>query len=99
MANDTGCRRQFFKEGEGAWGDGVVALRGTGTLRLYGIYFHDAVILFGSGGYKPPGVRAYEEHPPLYAKAQQMREIAKRIYRMITEKEMKIDKDGTIILL
>lgn len=31
MANDTGCCRQFFREGEGRLGDGVVALA-VGTL-------------------------------------------------------------------
>ena len=96
MAHDTGCRRSFFKEGEGAWGDGMVALDSTGRLRLYGIYFHDAVILFGSGGYKPSNVKAYEDHPPLNEKAQQMRVIAKEIYRRITDGELKVNKDGTL---
>lgn len=96
MAHDTGCRKSYFKEGEGAWADGMVALQGTGHLRLYGIYFHDAVILFGSGGHKPPGVAAYEDYPPLNAKAQQMRTIAKEIYRMITEKVLKVHEDGTL---
>ena len=96
MAQNTGCRKSYFKEGEGAWADGMVALQDTGHLRLYGIYFHDAVILLGSGGHKPPGVIAYEEHPPLNAKAQQMKAIAKEIYRMITEKELKVHEDGTL---
>lgn len=96
IAHDTGCRRSFFKEGEGAWGDGMVALDFTGRLRLYGIYFHDAVILFGSGGYKPSNVKAYEDHPPLNEKAQQMKVIAKEIYRRITDGELKVNSDGTL---
>ena len=96
MAQDTGCRKSYFKEGEGAWADGMIALQDTGHLRLYGIYFHDAVILLGSGGHKPPGVIAYEEYPPLNAKAQQMRAIAKEITRMIVEKELKVHEDGTL---
>ena len=99
MAQDTGCRKSFFKEGEGAWGDGVIALQDTGRLRLYGMYFHEAVILFGSGGHKPLGVKAYEDYPPLNEKAQQMKEIAKEIYRMIVEKELKVHEDGIIELL
>lgn len=96
MSHDTGCRKSYFKEGEGAWADGMVALQGTGHLRLYGIYFHDAVILLGSGGHKPPGVVAYEDHPPLNTKAQQMKAVAKEIYRMITDKELKVHEDGTL---
>lgn len=96
MAQDSGCSRNMFKEGEGALGDGMVALKGTGLLRLYGIYFHDAVILFGSGGYKPSGVASYQDYPPLNAKAQLMRDIAKEINRMIKEKELKVNLDGTL---
>ena len=96
MSQSTGCRRSFFKEGEGAWADGVVAIRNTGQLRLYGIYFHDAVILFGSGGYKPPGIAAYQDYQPLNEKAQQMKAIAKEIYNMIKNGDLVINEDGTI---
>ncbi len=91
-----GCRKEFFKEGEGKWGDGVVALKYSGRLRLYGIYFNRSVILFGSGGYKPPSVRAYQDYPPLNEKAQQMREIAKIIYNRIKDGELKFNHDGTL---
>lgn len=96
MAHYTGCRRNFFKEGEGAWADGVVALKGTGQLRLYGIYFNHTVVLFGSGGYKPADIRAYEEDPKLNAKAQQMREIAKELNKRILNREIRIEDDGQI---
>ena len=96
MAHDVGCLKSFFKEGEGSWADGMVALNGTGRLRLYAIYFHDAVILLGTGGYKPPGVAAYQDYPPLNEKAQKMKEVAKEIYRMIISKELKINEDGTL---
>lgn len=93
MADDTGCRRQFFAEGEGAWADGVVALK-AGKLRLYGIYFNNTVVLFGSGGWK--NVRAYQDDPELNAKAQQVREIAKRMNKAIREREILIGGDGEI---
>lgn len=96
MAHYTGCRRHFFKEGEGAWADGVVALKGTGRLRLYGIYFNNTVVLFGSGGHKPEGARTYEEVPELNAKAQQMREIAREINKRIMNRELKIEDDGQL---
>lgn len=96
MANDTGFRKQFLKEGEGALGDGVFALDFTGQLRLYGIYFHEAVVLFGSGGYKPPEAKTYQDHPPLHAKVEQIKAIAKDIYRMIIHRELKVNDDGTL---
>ena len=96
MANDTGFREQFLKIGEGALGDGVFAINYTGTLRLYGIRFHDAVVLFGSGGYKPPEAISYEDYPPLHAKAEQIKQIAKEIYQMILDKELVIKEDGTL---
>lgn len=96
MSHNTGCKKTFFKDKEGALGDGMVALRNTGRLRLYGIYFHEALILLGSGGYKPPGKIAYQDYPPLNSKAQQMRKIAQEIYRRITSGELKVNEDGTL---
>ncbi|MBQ9231505.1 MAG: hypothetical protein IJ190_10080 [Prevotella sp.] len=97
MADITGCRKNFFKEGEGVWADGVVALNHTGRLRLYGIYFNDTVILFGSGGYKPPHVKSYQEYPPLNTKAQQIKDIAQEIMKLIKSGELRIEEDGTLI--
>lgn len=98
MAENTGCKRTFFKEGEGVWADGVVALNHTGCLRLYGIYFNDTVILFGSGGYKPPHVRAYQDYSPLNAKAEQMKEIAQTIMKRIRSGELRVEEDGTLTM-
>lgn len=99
MADITGCRKSFFKEGEGVWADGVVALNHTGCLRLYGIYFNGTVILFGSGGYKPPYVKSYQQYPPLNAKAQQIKDIAQEIMKLIKSGELRIEEDGTLIML
>lgn len=93
MADYTGCKREFFKEGEGAFADGVVALKG-GKLRLYGLYFNSAVVLFGSGGYKT--VRAYQEDASLNAKVEQMKLIASHINKGIKERAIKITKEGII---
>ena len=97
MANSTGCRREFFKEGEGKLGDGMVALNYTGLLRLYGIYFHNAVVLFGSGGIKPPNVISWEDSPELRFHAELMEDIAAEINKMISEKELKVLPDGTLL--
>lgn len=74
-----------------------MALNYTGCLRLYGIYFNDSVVLFGSGGYKDPAIRAYQEDPLLNAKAQQVKDIAKEIDRLIRNRELKIGTDGSLI--
>lgn len=99
MSHDTGCRESYFKTGEGAWGDGMVALKRTGHLRLYGIYFNEAIILFGSGGYKPPHIKSYQEDPRLNTKAQQMRAIAAEINKRIASGYLKISNDKIISYL
>nr|DAX99614.1 MAG TPA: hypothetical protein [Caudoviricetes sp.] len=93
MANDTGCLRQFFKEGEGKLGDGVVALS-TGKLRLYGIYFNNTVVLLGSGGIK--NVRAYQEDPSLNRKAEQVKYIASKINKGIIDRTIKVTANGEL---
>ena len=99
MSHVTGCRESFFKKGEGAWGDGMVALNGTGCLRLYGIYFNNAIVLFGSGGYKPPHIRSYQQDYELNLKAQQMRAIAAEINKKIADGDLKISNDKIISYL
>lgn len=96
MANFTGCKIGFFKEGEGKLGDGMVALKGTGLLRLYGIRFHDAVVLFGSGGIKLPKYRTWEDSPELSPKGFQMEEIAAKINKRINNREIQVLPDGTL---
>jgi|WetSurMetagenome_2_1015567.scaffolds.fasta_scaffold67623_2 hypothetical protein len=88
MADKTGCRKCFFKEGEGKLADGVVALKG-GKLRLYGLYFNNTVVLFGSGGYKD--VRAYQDDPSLNYKAEEVKQIANKINKAILDGSIKIE--------
>lgn len=93
MGTRTGCQRHFFTEGEGALGDGVIAMK-SGKMRLYGIYFNNAIVLFGSGGWKE--TRTYQEDPKLNKAAMQVREIARRINKAIVDREIIIEADGTI---
>lgn len=93
MADKTGCLRQFFKDGEGRLGDGVVALA-VQNLRLYGIYFNSTVVLLGSGGIK--NVRAYQDDPVLNKKAEQVKSIASEINRAIINKEFKVSDNGEL---
>lgn len=97
MGKDTGCRRSYFRHDEGKPGDGVAALR-VGHLRLYCLYFDNTAVFFGSGGYKPPEIRAYQEDPRLNAKAEQMIEIANRINKAIMDKDIVIEEDGTLTI-
>lgn len=95
MGNDTGCRAHFFKPNEGAPGDGVVAFR-YNRMRLYCLRFDNTCIFIGSGGYKPPDVKAYQEDALLNSKAQEMRRIAACINSALKEKDLKVMDDGTL---
>ena len=95
MGNDTGCREHFFKLNEGALGDGVVALS-YNRMRLYCLRYDNTCIFIGSGGYKPPNIRAYQEDPFLNSKAQEMKRIATCINTAIQEKDLKVKDDGTL---
>lgn len=97
MGNETGCRYQYFKHNEGALGDGVAAIR-VGQIRLYCLYFDKTAVFFGSGGYKSPNIKAYQEDSALFAKAKEMREIAARINRAIVEKDIVIGQDGSLTI-
>lgn len=97
MGNDTGCRIQFFKENEGAPGDGLVAFWYK-RMRMYCLRIGSACIILGDGGYKPPEISAYQEDALLNSKAQQMRRIAACINRAIIEKDISIENDGKITI-
>lgn len=95
MGHDTGCRIQFFKEFEGAPGDGVVAFWYK-RMRLYCLRIGSACIILGDGGYKPPEISAYQENELLNSKAQQMRKLAACINKAIIDRNLKVGEDGTI---
>lgn len=94
MGNEIGCRWDNFTHNEGSPGDGVSVLK-AGRLRLYCLYVDSTIVCFGSGGYKPENIRAYQEDKALNAKVDQMKAIAKRINRAIAEKDVEI-KDGKL---
>jgi hypothetical protein len=53
------------------------------------------IVCFGSGGYKSPEIRAYQEDPELNERVEQMKAIAERINKAIKEKDIEI-KDGKL---
>lgn len=65
IGHHTGAREQFFRLGEGSWGENIVALndKPNCTLRLYCIRFNMDVILLGGGGQKK--TRSWQEDPIL----------------------------------
>lgn len=44
-----------------------------------------------------PGIAAYQDYPPLEAKAAEMKKIAASINKAIKEKDLMIQNDGTLI--
>jgi len=97
MGHYYGFRRYFFKHNEGSLGDGMAVLK-SGQLRLYCLYFDNTVVFFGSGGYKPPEIHAYQEDAKLNAKAQQMRQIAQKINEAVKNKDIVIENDGSLTI-
>jgi len=89
MGQTTGCRWDYFKHNEGKPGDGVAVLK-AGRLRLYCLYVDSTIVCFGSGGYKSPEIRAYQEDAALNEKVEQMKTIAKRINQAIIDKDVEI---------
>ncbi len=94
MGQETGCRWDYFKHNEGSPGDGVSVLK-SGRLRLYCLYVDSTIVCFGSGGYKSPEIRAYQEDVELNKKVEQMKSVAKRINKAIIDKDIEI-KDGKL---
>ncbi len=96
MGQETGCRWDNFTHNEGSPGDGVSVLK-SGHLRLYCLYVDSTIVCFGSGGYKSPEIRAYQEDAELNSKVEQMKAIAKRINKAIVDKDIEI-KEGKLII-
>ena len=94
MGRETGCRWDNFTHNEGSPGDGVSVLK-SGRLRLYCLYVDSTIVCFGSGGYKSPNIRAYQEDAELNSKVEQMKAIAKRINKAIVDKDIEI-KEGKL---
>lgn len=97
MGHHTGCRWDFFTHNEGHPGDGVAVLK-AGRLRLYCLYIDSTVVCFGSGGYKSPDIRAYQQDKILDDKAQQVKDFANRINKAIKEKDITIEDNGVLTI-
>ena len=98
MADEGGARLQFFRENEGLPGDGVVALlKESGfTLRLYAIRYGTVLLILGSGGYKDPSIKAWQDDEILRTHALEIEKISALITERIKNREIKICDDGTL---
>lgn len=98
MGHETGCEHNLFKHYEGKGGDGVVCIKDdSGRFRLYCMYFGEGLVVCGSGGRKGLSIRAYQEDEVLDQAAQNMKDVAAVINRLLQKGYMEIEKDGTII--
>ena len=95
MGQANGCKAHFFKDKEGRPGDGMVALRYK-QMRLYCLRYDNACVFIGPGGYKPPGIAAYQEDEALNQAAQLMKRICASINKAIVEKDLIIFPDGSV---
>ncbi len=100
VGQKTGVREHFFKNWEGAPGDGVCALYDDPdkNLRLYCITFGTAVLVVGGGGLKPKSIRALQEDVKLTLENNRMKVVSKAIEKRIRDKEIYWSSDGQELL-
>jgi hypothetical protein len=99
MGHFTGCESNLFKHNEGKAGDGVVCLKDESKrFRLYCMYLGEKLIVCGSGGWKDPKIKAYQEDEILNQTAQAMKDVAAVINKFLQKGNMEIEKDGTITI-
>lgn len=86
----TGAKEDFFKHKEGNPGDGVCALYDLpgSQLRLYCIRYGSLIVILGGGGYKPKGMRAFQEDPKLKKENYFLRQVSSAIQKRIADKEI-----------
>lgn len=97
MGHYTGCESNLFKHNEGRAGDGVVCLKDNSKrFRLYCMYLGERLVVCGSGGWKAPNIKAYQEDKTLNDAAQKMKHVAAVINKFLQKGNIDIERDGTI---
>ena len=96
IGHKTGAREQFFRQKEGAPGDGVEALSDNpdSNLRLYCIRYGHLIVVVGGGGFKPKRIRALQEDAKLTSENMIMRQISKDIYSRTISKDIIFTNEG-----
>jgi hypothetical protein len=100
IADRTGAREQYFKLDEGKPGDGVCALYDTPikNLRLYCVRYGNVAVILGGGGYKPKGMKKFQESEKLDDENDWMRKVSSGITKALKEKIIKWSDDGKELL-
>jgi hypothetical protein len=90
MACTFGAREHFFKEWEGAPGDGVCALydQRASNLRLYCIRFGKVAVILGNGGPKSKRIRALQEDTRLTRENRIVREVSRLVHGRLRSREI-----------
>lgn len=97
MGHYTGCESNLFKHNEGKAGDGVVCLKDNSKrFRLYCMYLGEKLVICGSGGWKDPSIKAYQEDETLNNAAQKMKDVAAVVNKFLQKGNMEIESDGTL---
>lgn len=100
IAKETGARIQFFKTGEGRFGDRVCALFDLPKqmLRLYCIRFNDKILILGGGGLKPAGMTAYQNDTTLSLAGNWMKEVAQFLNESFSERKIRLSENKDKLL-
>ena len=98
MGREGGARIQFFREGEGRPGDGIVALlKECGfSLRLYCIRYGSCTLVLGNGGCKSPRTKAWQDDPQLSGFVEELMWISSVLTEKIKNKEIGFTSDGSL---
>ncbi len=96
IGNSTGARINFFKDYEGAPGDGICALYDIpkSNLRLYCIRYGTQIVILGNGGFKSKSTKAFQETEKLKEENYLLRQISSQITQRIKDKEIIYSIDG-----
>lgn len=96
MAEHTGVRDDFIKQGEGDLGDGICALydKPESKLRLYFIRFGNVAIVLGGGGHKPKNIRRLQENSKLKDENYLLRKVSAALNEAVQDGSLFIKDDG-----
>lgn len=96
IANKFGARENFFKPDQGFPGSLIVRLRDKPNkeLRLYCIKLGKSILILGGGGYKPKGIRSWQQSEELSKINYFLQQVSKDYKIKIENKEITFSPDN-----